>query len=80
MSGQCVRLEKVFVYSFPSEAQKKGYRDILARGKYEEDKEGSGIKTGSPYSCWFIQKLLCLEAVCCLLYCSKGQIPPVVLI
>lgn len=44
----CRRLEKVFLYSFPSEAQKKGYRDILARGKYEEDKEGVELKQDLP--------------------------------
>lgn len=81
MSGQCREgLRKHSCTASHLECRKKRQQDHIAKRKYERDKEGSGIKTGSPYSCWLIQKPQCLEAVRWLLYCSKGQIPPVLLI
>lgn len=50
---------------------KKRPRNHINERKHEEDKEGSGITTGSPYPCWSIERLQCLEAVnwlpvCCI--------------
>lgn len=57
-------LEKTSLCTFPSGAWwGRDYTTILAKGeKIEGGKDGSGIKTGSPHSCWLIQRLRCLEA------------------
>lgn len=62
------QLEKTFLCSFPSGAlKKKELQSLIGESKYDEDKDGSGIKTGSRSSS---PKLQSLEAVCWLPVCS----------
>lgn len=70
MSGHCREsLRKHFCTASHLEHREKRLQNHVGKRKYERDKEGSGIKTGSPYSCWLIQKPRCLEAVCWLSVC-----------
>lgn len=54
---------------FPIWNTEKRLRNHTGKRKYEGDKEGSGIKTGSLYSCSLIQELRCPEAACWIAVC-----------